>query len=44
LVVIRNSFLTGSSFVELWPQLAAMALPATATLALATARFHKTLD
>jgi ABC-2 type transport system permease protein len=44
LIVIRNSFLKGSGFAELWPQLAAMAILATATLALATARFHKTLD
>ena len=44
LIVIRNSFLKGSGFGELWPQLTAMAILATLTLALATARFHKTLD
>ncbi|HUA35962.1 MAG TPA: ABC transporter permease [Candidatus Binataceae bacterium] len=44
LIVIRSTFLKGSGLVELWPQLAAMTILTAATLAIATARFHKTLD
>ncbi len=44
LIVIRSTFLKGSGLIELWPQLLAMTILTTATLAIATARFHKTLD
>jgi ABC-2 type transport system permease protein len=44
LVVIRSAFLKGGGLVVLAPELGAMALLAAGTIALAVARFRKTLD
>lgn len=42
LVIIRGIFLKGVGVEILWPQMAALLLLGTATLWLATRRFHKT--
>jgi ABC-2 type transport system permease protein len=44
LVVLRSTFLKGGGIMDLWFEISAMTLIASAMLALATARFHKTLD
>jgi ABC-2 type transport system permease protein len=41
--VMRSTLLRGAGFVELWPQLAALAVFGAAVLAIANARFHKRL-
>jgi ABC-2 type transport system permease protein len=43
LVIIRGVFLKGIGVEILWPQMAGLAILGTATLWLATRRFHKTL-
>jgi len=43
LVIVRSNFLKGSSFVELWPQFAAMAVFSVGIFALGLSRFHKRL-
>ncbi len=43
LVIIRGVFLKGVGIDVLWPQMAALALLGTATLAFASARFRRTL-
>jgi ABC-2 type transport system permease protein len=44
LVVLRSTFLKGGGITDLWFEITAMTLIAGAMLAIATARFHKTLD
>jgi ABC-2 type transport system permease protein len=44
LIVLRGTFIKGIGLDVLWPQMVAMAILGTATLTLATLRFHKTLD
>jgi ABC-2 type transport system permease protein len=41
--VMRSTLLRGAGFVELWPQLTALAVFGAAVLAIANARFHKRL-
>ena len=43
LVIVRSNFLKGSSFAELWPQFAAMAIFSIAIFILGLSRFHKRL-
>jgi ABC-2 type transport system permease protein len=43
LIIVRSNFLKGSSFSELWPQFAAMAIFSVAIFALGLSRFHKRL-
>jgi ABC-2 type transport system permease protein len=43
LVIVRSNFLKGSSFIELWPQFAAMAIFSVGIFALGLSRFHKRL-
>ncbi len=43
LVIVRSNFLKGSSFSELWPQFAAMAVFSVAIFLLGLSRFHKRL-
>jgi ABC-2 type transport system permease protein len=44
LIVLRGTFIKGVGLDVLWPQMIAMAILGSATLTLATLRFHKTLD
>ena len=44
LIVLRGTFIKGIGLDVLWPQMIAMAILGSATLTLATLRFHKTLD
>jgi ABC-2 type transport system permease protein len=44
LVVLRSTFLKGGGITDLWFEITAMTLIAASMLAIATARFHKTLD
>ncbi len=44
LIVLRGTFIKGIGLEVLWPQMIAMAILGSATLTLATLRFHKTLD
>jgi ABC-2 type transport system permease protein len=43
LVIMRSNFLKGSTFMNLWPQFAAMAAFSVAIFALGLTRFHKRL-
>ena len=43
LIIVRSNFLKGSSFMELWPQFAAMAIFSVAIFVLGLSRFHKRL-
>jgi len=43
LVIVRSNFLKGSTFMELWPQFAAMAIFSVGIFALGLSRFHKRL-
>jgi ABC-2 type transport system permease protein len=43
LIIVRSNFLKGSSFMELWPQFAAMALFSVGIFILGLSRFHKRL-
>ena len=43
LVIVRSNYLKGSSFLELWPQFAALALLSLAIFAFGLSRFHKQL-
>ena len=43
LIIVRSNFLKGSSFAELWPQFAAMAIFSIAIFILGLSRFHKRL-
>jgi ABC-2 type transport system permease protein len=43
LVIVRSNFLKGSTFLELWPQFAAMAAFSVAIFVLGLSRFHKRL-
>lgn len=43
LVIVRGIFLKGNGIIELWPQVAALALFAAVVLNLAVLRFHKRL-
>jgi ABC-2 type transport system permease protein len=43
LVIMRSNFLKGSTFMQLWPQFAAMAAFSVAIFALGLTRFHKRL-
>ncbi|MGC2442823.1 ABC transporter permease [Candidatus Binatus sp.] len=44
LIVLRGTFIKGVGIDVLWPQMIAMTILGSATLTLATLRFHKTLD
>jgi ABC-2 type transport system permease protein len=44
LVVLRSTFLKGGGITDLWFEITAMTLIAGVMLAIATTRFHKTLD
>jgi ABC-2 type transport system permease protein len=43
LVIVRSNFLKGSSFMELWPQFAAIAIFSVFIFGLGLSRFHKRL-
>jgi ABC-2 type transport system permease protein len=43
LVIVRSNFLKGSSFMELWPQFAAIAVFSALIFLLGLSRFHKRL-
>jgi ABC-2 type transport system permease protein len=43
LVIMRSNFLKGSTFIQLWPQFAAMAAFSVAIFAFGLTRFHKRL-
>jgi ABC-2 type transport system permease protein len=44
MIVLRSVYLKGVGFIELWPQLAGMAIIAAVLLSVSVLRFHKSLE